>query len=188
MKLKLSEEEIKNYLDTIPIGKENAISYPLLCLNWKVDEREARRIMHELSLYDSGDEFILIRSSKSAGFYRTDDREEIKKYRLECLNKGRSCFAPVKKINRILKDDLITSNTINFFNNLKNIRLAKGLKQTEVIEKLKEIEPSVDVSLLSKFENSVCVPTPTQLIKLASIYECSPSELISLNDFVENVS
>ena len=182
--MKLKEEEIKKYLDTIPIGKENAISYMMLCLAWKVNPRQARAIMHQLDLYDNGDELILIRSSKGDGFYRTDDREEIKRYRLECLNKGRSCFAPVKKMNRILKDDLIGSNTINFFNNLKNIRLSKGLKQTEVVEKMKDLEPNIDVSLLSKFENSVCTPTPNQLLILASIYECSPTDLISFNEFV----
>lgn len=182
--MKLTEEQIRKYLDTIPIGKENAISYAMLCDNWNTNERQARRIMHELDLYDSGDEFILIRSSQNNGFYRTDDREEIKRYRLECLNKGRSCFAPVKKMNRILKDDLIAANTLNFFNNLKNIRLSKGLKQTEVVEKMKDLEPSVDVSLLSKFENSVCVPTPKQLMLLASIYKCSPTDLFSLDEFV----
>lgn len=182
--MKLTEEQIKKYLDMIPIGRGNAISYSLLCSRWEVCKREARKIMHQLDLYDNGDELILIRSSKGDGFYRTDDREEIKRYRLECLNKGRSCFAPVKKINRILKDDLIAANTLNFFNNLKNIRLSKGLKQTEVVKELKKLEPSVDVSLLSKFENSVCVPTPKQLMLLANIYECSPTDLFSLDEFV----
>lgn len=160
MSIKLSEQEIQNYLKTIPIGKENAISYSMLCAIWNKDKRSVRAIMHELSLYDSGDEMVLIRSSSGSGFYKTDDRDEMKRYRLECLNKGRSCFAPVKKINRILKEDLLSPSVINFFNNLKSVRLARGLKQIEVVEQLKEIEPSVDTSLLSKFENSVCVPTP----------------------------
>lgn len=180
--MKLTEQEIIRYLETIPIGKDHAIPYSTICFNWGVDRRKARSIMHELDLYDNGDELVLIRSSNGEGFFRTDDRDELKRYRIECLNKGRSCFAPVKKINRILKDDIEAPATINFFNNLKSVRLAKGLKQIEVIERLKDLEPSLDTSLLSKFENSVCMPTPLQLLRLARVYECSPSDLINFGD------
>lgn len=181
MSLKLSEQQIIDYLSSIPIGKENAISYAELCFRWKANERKAREIMHELGLYDSGDELILIRSSSGKGFYRTDDREDIKAYKKECLNKGKSCFAPVKKINRILKDDA-SADEIAIFNNLKSVRLSKGFKQREVINIIKDKTPDVDESMLSKFENGVCIPTPKQLLTLASVYKCSPSELLSIAD------
>ena len=181
MRMKFSEEKIIDYLSSIPIGKENAISYDELCYKWGVDKRRAREIMHELGLYDSGDELILIRSSSGKGFYRTDDRDDIKAYKKWCLNMGKSCFAPVKKINRILKDDA-SADEIAIFNNLKSVRLSKGFKQREVINIIKDKTPDVDESMLSKFENGVCIPTPKQLLTLASVYKCSPSELLSIAD------
>jgi len=93
------------YWEQIPIGRENAIDYATLCGMWDCNERAARAIMHELSCYDNGDPYILIRSGKSKGFYRTDDPAEIEAYRRECLNKGRSIFAPVRKCNRLLAVD-----------------------------------------------------------------------------------
>lgn len=93
------------YWSDIPIGKENAIDYSVLCSMWDCSERTARAILHELSSRDNGDDYILIRSSKSKGFYRTDNHEEIEAYRKEILNKGRSIFVPVRKCNRILRKD-----------------------------------------------------------------------------------
>lgn len=93
------------YWQQIPIGRENAYTYDKLCEMWECSERTARQILHELSSYDNGDEFILIRSGGSKGFYRTDNPDEIERYRQECLNKGRSIFAPVRKCNRILSID-----------------------------------------------------------------------------------
>lgn len=93
------------YWSDIPIGKENAIDYYTLCNMWDCSERTARAILHELSSRDNGDDYILIRSSKSKGFYRTDKHDEIEAYRKEILNKGRSIFVPVRKCNRILRKD-----------------------------------------------------------------------------------
>lgn len=93
------------FWNDIPIGKENAIDYKRLCKMWDCSERMARAIMHELSSHDNGDDYILIRSGKSKGFYRTDDPAEIEAYRRECLAKGRSIFAPVRKCNRLLAVD-----------------------------------------------------------------------------------
>lgn len=179
--MKLSEEELKKYFDSLPFGAANAITYPQLVMLWGKSRRAIRQIMHELSLFDEGDELILIRSSKKRGFYKTDDREEMKRYRNECLKKGKSCFAPVKKINRILKDDL-NANQITIFNNLKTYRLAQGLKQRDVINIIKDKLPEVDESMLSKFENGVCLPTPNQLNVFASVYKCSANDLLSFHD------
>ena len=93
------------YWSQLPIGKDNALTYQQLCEMWNTKERTVRNILHELSRYDNGDNFILIRSSKSKGFYKTDDQEEIRRYRQECLNKGRSLFAPIRKCNRVLAID-----------------------------------------------------------------------------------
>ena len=100
--MRLSEETLKRYWEMLPVGKINAETYPELIIKWKCNQRTVRAILNELSRYDSGDNYILIRSSKGRGFYRTDDLEEIEAFRKECLSRGRSCLAPIKKMNRVL--------------------------------------------------------------------------------------
>lgn len=90
--------------DSIPTGRENAITYQDLCALWGVKERAVRFILHDLSCYDNGDGYVLIRSSRRKGFYRTDDPAEIAEYLTECENRGKSIFSTVKKCRRILKN------------------------------------------------------------------------------------
>lgn len=105
----VSHIRLENFWNDIPVGRKNAVTYPALCAMWFCTERKARSILHELSRWDNGDSYVLIRSSKNKGFYRTNDAAEINAYRLECLAKGRSIFAPIRKCNRVLainKDQL----------------------------------------------------------------------------------
>ncbi len=164
------------FWNDIPVGKENAVTYDKLCALWKCDARTARARLHTLSLYDNGDNFILIRSGGCKGFYKTDDESEIKAYKRECLNKGRSVFAPVKKINRVLSAD---AEQLSLTNNLRVIRESKGLKQSDVCDSMKQYDRAFDKSLLSKMENGVCLPNYYQLSKLALIYDCTPFDLIT---------
>lgn len=164
------------YWNTLPIGKENAVDYDTLCNLWGMGKRKVRQTLHDLSLYDSGDNFILIRSGSGKGFYRTDDMKIIQAYRKECISKAKSNFAPLKKINRVINDD---DTQLSLYNNMRNARINKGLKQKEVVKELKKYDRGIDGALLSKFENSVCVPTPYQLVLFARIYGCKPSELIN---------
>lgn len=167
---------IETYWNDIPVGKQNAVTYDELCAMWNCDSRKARAILHELSAYDNGDDYILIRSSACRGFYKTDDEAEIKAYKRECLNKGRSVFAPVKKINRVLNTD---ARQLSIENNLRVIRESKGLRQIDVCAEMLKNGFAIDKSLLSKMENSICFPTPRQLLVLAQIYGCEPRELIA---------
>lgn len=164
-------EEYLTYWESIPIDEQNAVSYEKLCAKWGVNERKARQILHDLSSMDNGDDYILIRSSSAKGFFRTNDRDRIEKYKRECLNKGRSNLAPVKKINRVLNADEIQQS---FFNNLRVIRENKGMKQKEVCQAI----GGIDVSLLSRMENGVVLPTPQVLCKLARLYGVRVRDLI----------
>ena len=164
------------FWNDIPVGKKNAVTYETLCYIWECDPRKARQILHELSAHDNGDNYILIRSGGCKGFYKTDNEAEIKAYKRECLNKGKSVFAPVKKINRVLNAD---TEQYNLENNLRVIRESKGLKQSQVCDSMKQYDHSFDKPLLSKMENGICLPTLYQLSKLAQIYGCEPSELIN---------
>ena len=172
----MEKDVLFTYWNDIPVGRENAISYADLCFCWKVKERAARAILHELSRYDNGDNYILIRSSSGRGFYRTDKEEEIKAYKRECLNRGRNVFAPVKKINRVL---YANAGQYEFANNLRAFRENCGLKQSEVCLQMRAHDSAFDCSLLSKMENGVCLPTSWQVSKLAEIYGVTPFEILN---------
>lgn len=169
-------EHANIFWNDIPVGKKNAVTYNELCARWGCDTRKARAILHELSLFDNGDNYILIRSSRCKGFYKTDDGDEIRAYKRECLNKGRSVFAPVKKINRVLSENTMQYSLLN---NLRVVRESKGIKQKDVCKLMRAYDRAFDKSLLSKMENGVCLPTYYQLSKLAEIYACTPSDLIN---------
>lgn len=168
-------DNVNLYWDDIPVGKANAVTYDALRIMWNCTERTARAILHELSLYDNGDNYILIRSGKCKGFYKTDDESEIQAYKRECLSKGKSVFAPVKKINRVLNAN---TEQYSLTNNLRVIRESIGLKQCQVCDVMKQYDRAFDKSLLSKMENGVCLPTYYQLSKLAEIYAVKPFELL----------
>ena len=138
---KVDKQVLEAYWSEIPIGKENAVDYPMLCIMWGRDARTIRSILHELSSFDNGDDFVLIRSGKSKGFYKTNNEDEIRAYRKECLNKGRSIFAPVKKCNRILNN---AADQYEFFNNLRVVRESREMKQTEVCKIMKASDPAFE--------------------------------------------
>lgn len=64
-------------------------------------------------------------------------------------------------------------------NNIKAAREAAGLKQKELAEILQEIEPRIDASMISRFENGTCVPTPILAERLASVLGLSVVDLFS---------
>ena len=169
--------KLELYWQDIPVGEENAVTYEELCLMWGKDRRAVRSILHELSLYDNSDDFVLIRSGHSKGFYKTDDEATLLAYKKECIQKGRSNFAPVRKINRILKGNTEALQG-SVFNSLKAVRIAKGLSQAEVCLRLKKYDRSIDTPMLSKMENGAFLPTPYILARLAEIYGVEPFELV----------
>lgn len=102
--MKTIKDKLSYYWNCIPIGKENAITYPQLCRLWGCNERKVRYILHELSYIDNGDKLILIRSSHGKGFYKTDNVSEIEAYKKECTSRAKRTFAPLRKIRRVLKE------------------------------------------------------------------------------------
>mgnify|MGYP003295229709 CR=1 FL=1 len=163
------------YWNDIPVGKNNAITYTELMERWSMKERSVRAVLHDLSSYDNGDDYILVRSGSGKGFYKTDNPTEIEMYKNECLNKGRSVFAPIKKINRVMNTN---AKQINFENNMRGVRESLNLTQREVCRTMQMYDTAIDSAMLSKMENGVCLPTPYQLSKFAEMYGCEPAELI----------
>lgn len=161
-----------DYYNDIPVGKRNAITKEKLIDKWEMPERTVRRIIRELRLQDFDDDYIIVSRSKGKGYYKSNDLKEIEEYKKEVLNRGRHTFAPLAKVNRILAAERIST--------LKQIRKAKGLSNVEVIAALKQIDPSFDKSILSRYENGKSVPTKEQLKIMAELYEVSVEDLTEI--------
>lgn len=64
-------------------------------------------------------------------------------------------------------------------NNIKAAREALGIGQRELAALMREIEPRIDVGMISRFENGVCLPTPVVAERLASVLGVSSCDLFS---------
>lgn len=168
---------MEQYWNSLPNRREDAKSYTELCILWNMPERRVRRILHALSRQDNGDDYVLIRSSRSKGFYKTNDKLIIERYRKECLAKGKSVFAPVRKCNRLLNE----TTQLEVWNNLKAARLSRNMKQSDVCKRLRDKLPVLNEAMLSRFENGVCIPTPEQVNALSTVYGLPPSEVYRYN-------
>lgn len=164
--------KLQDYYNDIPAGKRNAITKDALMAKWEQPERTVRKIIRELRLQDFDDDYIIISRSKGKGYYKSNDLKEIEEYKKEVLNRGRHTFAPLAKVNRILAAERTST--------LKQIRKAKGLSNVEVIAALKQIDPSFDKSILSRYENGKSVPTKEQLKIMAELYEVSVEDLTEI--------
>lgn len=172
----MNESRFELYWNDIPTDKGNAVTYAELQMWWNLSQREVRKVLHDLNAFDNGDNYVIIRSGKQKGFYKTDNADEIAAYKKECLNKGLSTLAPIKKINRIMAEN---KEQFSFENNMRVIREELKLKQVQVCEYMQQFDKAFDVSMLSKMENGVCMPTPYQTALLCQFYCCEPSELIN---------
>ena len=176
----MNETTLAVYWNMLPVGRDRAASYEDLQLYWSADARRVRKILEELSRFDNGDNYVLIRSSRGIGFYRTDDPDDIAAYKREVKSRVRKISAPLKKINRVLNDILPADINYSFENNLKLVRRERNMRQACVVAAMKEYDPCFDVSTLSRFENGWALPTPAQLRGLSIIYGCAPSDLVAM--------
>lgn len=96
----------EDYRPLIPIGAENAATYSELSLWWGVSERHVRSILHELSCTMPPDGYVIIRSSRGKGFYRTKDIPQINRYRKEIINRANNTLIPAYVIEDYLDNML----------------------------------------------------------------------------------
>lgn len=178
----MSGYDLQQFWESIPVGKDNAVTYEALVYQWGMSARQVRKLLAELSSFDNGDNYILIRSSAQAGFYRTDDPADIAAYKRECRSRAMRTFAPIKKINRVLQSVAAENVNLSFFNNLQAMRKARGMTQAELCTSMRQYDSSFDASILSRLENGYVLPTPVQLHALALILHCEPWELVAMQD------
>lgn len=178
----LTAEEMYN---SIPVGRENAISKEALQKMWGLqNERAVRREILELRKIDNGDDFVIVSTSSCRGFYKTNNKNEILKYKNETMSRAKHTFAPLKKVNRILSE-VDTQLELIPPNRLKEAREAAGLQAKEVIPIIQEQDPSFNKVTMSLIENNKALPTALQLSVMSRLYKKTPAELIGM-DIVTN--
>ena len=67
-------------------------------------------------------------------------------------------------------------------NRLQERRLSLGLSQPDVSARLKEIDPRMDVGMVSRFERGACLPTLPVLEALETILQASRTELFGTDE------
>ena len=95
----------------------SSFTYEDLQFFFSCGRRKCREILAELSAFDSGDDYILIRSSHDGGgFYKTRDHAKIEAYRKEVYNRAMNTLKPLKKIKRVLnRNEQITIDDLLMF-------------------------------------------------------------------------
>lgn len=171
---------LEKMYESIPIGKENAISKEKLQELWGfTNERAVRKTIAELRKLDNGDNFIIVSTSGCKGFYRTDDPEDILRYKKETLNRAKHTFAPLGKVNRILME---SDTQLEFAapNKLREAREAAGLKAKDVIPIIQQYDPNFNKVTMSMIENDKAYPTALQLKLMSRLYKQSTTELVGM--------
>lgn len=166
-----------NYYESIPIGKENAILREELCDLWGKSARSVRRIIEKLRKQDNGDDFVIVSTAHQAGYFRSDNRDDITAFKAEVTRRGKHTFRPLSKANRILG---VHNNQSSITNQLKMARHEANITADDVVSELKKLDQRFDASLLSKIENGLCLPTIEQLEAISKMYNRSMDELIGI--------
>lgn len=177
--MKEENEHLEFLWGCIPRGKDKAVSYDWLSTIWSCSARRVREILHELSNYDNGDDYVLIRSSSGVGFYRTNDPEEIEAYRLEVRNRGRRVFQALKKADRVLGTNSVQMSVEN---NIRQYREEAKMKQSDLCRELKRAGLRIAPPELSKIENGVFLPTPRLVDEIARILGCKSREIVLMSE------
>lgn len=66
--------------------------------------------------------------------------------------------------------------------NLRETRLDRRLTQPQIVAKMKEVEPRVDVALYSKMESGICLPTPPLMGVILSVLDCPLHDIYALDE------
>lgn len=65
-------------------------------------------------------------------------------------------------------------------NNLRELRIAAGMKQPKLAKICQQTDSRIDVGMISRFENGVCLPTPAVAKAIADALRVDVSELYDI--------
>lgn len=69
--------------------------------------------------------------------------------------------------------------------NYKSLLLAQKKQQKELLKAIREKDPRVDVGLLSKMVNYVCLPIPEQAKVICDYFDCEITELYDPSELLQ---
>ena len=74
-------------------------------------------------------------------------------------------------------------------NNIAYFRAKEGLTQADVTKELRKYDKRIDNSMISRFENELCYPTPLIMRCLCNLFDCLPEELycVSEQEYIEEI-
>lgn len=164
------------YYDSIPVGRENAITRAELARRWGVTQDKARHIIAALRAEDCGDDYIIFSSSdpQNPGYYKTDDATERRAYMAETKRRAINTFKPLKKAQRIENGN---SEQYSLCNNLKQYRKDKGITGEMMCDALTAAGVPMVTPMLSRIENGYVLPSPRCAELMAEIIGCDVAEL-----------
>lgn len=164
------------YYNSIPVGRENAITRAELARRWGMSQDRVRHKIAELREEDCGDNYIIFSSSnpETRGYYKTDDPAERRAFMQETKNRAINTFKPLKKAQRIENGD---SGQYSLCCNLKQYRTDKNIKNTAFCEALSAAGVPMSEPILSRIENGYVLPTPRAAQLMAEILNCEVSDL-----------
>ena len=135
----MNDRELLKYWNDIPIGAKNAVSYEELSAKWHRTYRGVRKILELLGTVDTGDDYILIRSSHGRGFFRTKDRRLIHRYRKEIINRANNVLKPLNKIYKVQAKCALTRHAVTLLcvikckKNKQELRIWQDLLKKDLI-------------------------------------------------------
>ena len=92
--------KIETLVSHIPYGKDKAVSREFLCLLFGMSDREVRRMIHKAR--DEG--HIIINDQKGAGYYRSDDIDDIARQYRQNKRRALAILAQQKYLRSRLKE------------------------------------------------------------------------------------
>lgn len=167
---------VVDFYDSIPVGRENAITRAELARLWGMSQDSVRHTIAALRAQDQGDDFIIFSSSspENPGYYKTDDAAERRAFMAETKSRAINTFKPLKKAQRIENGN---SDQYSLCNNLKQYRKDKGLSNEMFCEALTAAGVPMSTPMLSRIENGHVLPSPYCAGLMAEIIGCDVAEL-----------
>ena len=90
--------------EDIPFGRENALSAEQLSAAWDCNPRAAREAVAKLRAQPSPDGFVICSDTRSAGFWWSNDPEEIRAFVTSMERRAKSTFLALRAARAALEE------------------------------------------------------------------------------------
>ena len=92
------------HADDIPVGRANAVSAVALAARWGCNARAAREAVARLRTQPSPDGYVICSDTRSAGFWRSNNPEEIRAFIGSMERRARSTFLSLRAARSALEE------------------------------------------------------------------------------------